>query len=89
VLGRVRRAMTLIVAVRRHDGHDGKGGCFALGSVSRIGPVRQGGCGAGRQVSLDALGVHPVRDEDTEDQYGKGQYTRQPGRHAGQRYPPG
>jgi len=33
--------------------------------------------------------VHPVRDEDTEDQYGKGQYTRQPGRHAGQRYPPG
>jgi hypothetical protein len=33
--------------------------------------------------------VHPVGEEDTEGQYAKGQYTRQPGRHAGPRYTPG
>jgi hypothetical protein len=82
--GRVRRTMTVIVAVRRHDS---KGGCFSFGSVFRLGQVRQGG--AGRQVSPDALDVHPVSEEDTEEQYGKGQYTRQPGRHTAPRYTPG
>lgn len=86
MLGRVRRTMTVIVAVRRHDS---QGGYVSLGSVFRIGPVRQGGCGAGRQVSPDALDMHPVSEEDTEEHYGKDQDTRQPGRHAGPRHAPG
>ena len=85
MLGGMRRAVPVIFPFGRR----GRERRPLIGRVvPGLGRVRQGRCGAGRQVPLDAHGVYAVGDKDGQQQYGKGQHARQHRGNASQRYTP-